>query len=348
MIERIQGTQTPAPAKPEQVSIETARLSLTPLRAGDLDDFIAVFADRNSARMTHAIPHPLSREDAERLLSDMSAAKLTHWAIRDESERLVGVVSLTQSTCGKPRGMHSFGPNLSVFVAPAHQGRGYALEAIDGLLRWVKKRKAAQPPIHVIAAFEKDTRTTRAFQLRPPDNTSHVIVDTPAALTPAQLPDMVRDAAKIIVPVLPSDIDIHAASRCIADLLLVAKIKRAENRIGVVANRVRKNTLMFQALMRFLEKLDIPVIATVRDSQNYVRAAEQGVGIHEMKAYTVKEDLAQWQGLLAWLEPERVLAEQPPPMQEQPAPQVTPNTAEAVIESGPDETGAHDARFVLA
>lgn len=141
MIERIQGIQTTVPPKPEQVSIETSRLSLTPLRAGDLDDFLAVFADRNSARMTHAIPHPLPRDEAERLLADMAAAKLTHWAIRDDSERLVGVVSLTQSTCGKPRGMHSFGPNLSVFVAPANQGRGYALEAIDGLLRWVKKRK---------------------------------------------------------------------------------------------------------------------------------------------------------------------------------------------------------------
>ena len=134
------------------------------------------------------------------------------------------------------------------------------------------------------------------------------------------MPELTRDAHKVIVPVLPSDIDIHAASRCIADLLLVAKIKRAENRIGVVANRVRKNTLMFQSLMRFLEKLDIPVIATIRDSQNYVRAAEQGVGIHEMKPYTVKEDLAQWETLLAWLEPERVLAEQPAPLQEQPAP----------------------------
>ena len=99
------------------------------------------------------------------------------------------------------------------------------------------------------------------------------------------MPELTRDADKVIVPVLPSDIDIHAASRCIADLLLVAKIKRAENRIGVIANRVRKNTLMFQSLMRFLEKLDIPVIATIRDSQNYVRAAEQGVGIHEMKSY---------------------------------------------------------------
>ena len=64
-------------------------------------------------------------------------------------------------------------------------------------LRWVRKRKPAQAPIHVIAAFEKDTRTTRAFQLRPPDNSSHLIVDTPAALTPAQLPDMVRGYEEI-------------------------------------------------------------------------------------------------------------------------------------------------------
>ena len=160
--------------------------------------------------------------------------------------------------------------------------------------------------------------------------------------------ELTRDANKVIVPVLPSDIDIHAASRCIADLLLVAKIKRAENRIGVIANRVRKNTLMFHSLMRFLEKLDIPVIATLRDSQNYVRAAEQGVGIHEMKSYTVKEDLGQWQTLLAWLEPERVLTEQPAPLQEQPAPLAVPETAEAIEDTSTDDTAAHDARFVVS
>jgi len=183
--------------------------------------------------------------------------------------------------------------------------------------------------------------------MRVPDGTQKIIVDSPAAVEARAMPELTRDAQKVIVPVLPSDIDIHAASRCIADLLLVAKIKRVENRIGVVANRVRKNTLMFQALMRFLEKLDIPVIATIRDSQNYVRAAEQGVGIHEMKPYTVKEDLAQWESLLGWIEPERALAEQPAPMQEQPAPQAAPNTADELIEPGADETGAHDARFVV-
>ncbi len=150
--------------------------------------------------------------------------------------------------------------------------------------RWLRKRKAPQPVITGIATFEHDARTTRSWQMRVPDGTQKIVVDSPAAVEARLLPELTRDANKVIVPVLPSDIDIHAASRCIADLLLVAKIKRVENRIGVIANRVRKNTLMFQSLMRFLEKLEIPVIATIRDSQNYVRAAEQGVGIHEMKA----------------------------------------------------------------
>jgi len=241
---------------------------------------------------------------------------------------------------------------LAINLAAYFAGRGDRTLLIDrdpqgSSTRWLRKRKEPQAAINGIATFERDSRTTMSWQMRVPDGTQKIIVDSPAAVEARAMPELTRDAQKVIVPVLPSDIDIHAASRCIADLLLVAKIKRVENRIGVVANRVRKNTLMFQALMRFLEKLDIPVIATIRDSQNYVRAAEQGVGIHEMKPYTVKEDLAQWESLLGWIEPERALAEQPAPMQEQPAPQAAPNTADELIEPGADETGAHDARFVV-
>jgi chromosome partitioning protein len=119
---------------------------------------------------------------------------------------------------------------------------------------------------------------------------------------PAQeMPDMTKNADAIVVPVLPSDIDIHACSKCIADLLLIAKVRRDEYRIGVVANRVKRNTVIYQSLMRFLETLRIPVIATLRDSQNYVRAAEQGLGVHEMKRYLVEQDLEDWQPMLAWL-----------------------------------------------
>src|SRR5215469_12973433 len=178
-------------------------------------------------------------------------------------------------------------------------------------LRWVKKRKPAQPLIHVIPAFEKDTRTTRAFQLRVPQMATHVIVDTPAALEARQLPEMTRDADKVLVPVLPSDIDIHTCSRCIRDLLLVGKIRREDDRIGVIANRVRRNTLTYQSLIRFLHTLGIPIVATIRDSQNYVRAAELRVGVHEMKSYVAHDDVEQWLPLVQWLT--RPRGQQTPP-----------------------------------
>jgi chromosome partitioning protein len=168
-------------------------------------------------------------------------------------------------------------------------------------IRWVQKRHPSQPPIHTIAAFERDGRTTRSFQMRLPADATVVVVDTPAAVDPHSLPELTRDATKVLVPVLPSDIDLHACSKCIADLLLIAKIRRDEQRIGVIANRVRRNTLIYQSLMRFLRTLGIPIVATIRDSQNYIRGAELGLGIHEMKPYLVREDLEQWQSLIAWL-----------------------------------------------
>jgi chromosome partitioning protein len=58
---------------------------------------------------------------------------------------------------------------------------------------------------------------------------------------------------------------------------------------------------MYRALMRFLESLEIPILTTLRDSQNYVRAAETGMGIFEMKPYLVREDMDQWLPLLGWL-----------------------------------------------
>ena len=108
---------------------------------------------------------------------------------------------------------------------------------------------------------------------------------------------------RCLVPVMPSDIDIHASAKCIADLLLVAKIRRSEHRIGIIANRVRANTLVSQSLMRFLNSLDIPLVATLRDTQNYVRSAEAGIGIYEMprwqvsaRTWSIGEKLTAWLG----------------------------------------------------
>jgi len=230
----------------------------------------------------------------------------------------------------------------SYFATRGHRPVLMDFDPQGSSVRWVKKRQAAQAPVQAIAAFEKDSRTTRAFQLRVPDSATHVIVDTPAAVEPRQLPDMTRDAHKILVPVLPSDIDIHTCSRCIGDLLLVAKIRRDENRIGVIANRVRRNTLMYQSLIRFLHTLGIPIVAIIRDSQNYVRAAEAGIGVHEMKSYVARQDIEQWGPLVSWLTgaPDSTLSPRgaPPPGAAQESPEAAP--LETAAEAPPPEPAA--------
>jgi len=168
-------------------------------------------------------------------------------------------------------------------------------------MSWLERRPATLPPIHGIAAYKKSMQETRSWQLRVPNDAINLIIDSPASLAHEDLREVTRDACSILVPVLPSAIDIHAASRCIADLLLVAKIDRRDRKLAVVANRTRKNTKSFKKLMRFLDSLSIPIIAVLRDSQTFVRAVEQGIGICEMQRHKVHKDLEQLEQIVEWL-----------------------------------------------
>jgi chromosome partitioning protein len=200
-------------------------------------------------------------------------------------------------------GKTTIATNLAAYYAA--NGMPSALMDFDSQgssTRWLSKRSHEQPRIHGIASFENHAGVTRSFAMRVPDDVVRVIVDTPAALNKHELVDLTRGADKIIVPVLPSDIDIHAATRIVADLLLTAKISRSDGRLAVVANRVKRNTVVFRSLMRFLDSLEIPVAAVLRDSQNYIRSAESGLGMHELTKLDNAKDIAQWKRLINWVE----------------------------------------------
>lgn len=169
-------------------------------------------------------------------------------------------------------------------------------------MRWLDMRPEGHPKIHGIPAYKKSMQATRCWQLRVPQATTHLIVDSAAALGHLDLREVTRDANSILIPVLPSPIDIHAASRCIADLLLVAKIDRQDRQLAVIGNRTRQNTKSYQKLMSFNASLGIPVVSILRDTQNYVHAAEKGLGIFEMPRYKVKKDIAQMSSIMEWLD----------------------------------------------
>jgi len=109
----------------------------------------------------------------------------------------------------------------------------------------------------------------------------------------------------ILIPVLPSSIDIHSTADFIRDLLLIGKARTHNTRLAIVTNRTRIHTRAVEKLERFLKKLDIPVIARIRDTQHYVSAYEQGLGIHELNERDAQKDRETWGELLDWLDNNR-------------------------------------------
>ncbi len=107
------------------------------------------------------------------------------------------------------------------------------------------------------------------------------------------------------MPVLPSTIDMQASDRFIKELQNVGKVSRKQAKIGVVANRVREYTLIFEELDEYLTKLRVPYLAALREAQNYVRAYTRGLGIFELPEYLAWPDWEQWDPLIEWVDSKR-------------------------------------------
>ncbi len=197
--------------------------------------------------------------------------------------------------CGKT----TIATNLASYYA-WERGQQVALADFDpqgSSLAWLQARSAEWPPIHGIAAF----RTL----VRPPKETEVMIMDAPARVQGAELAGLVRRVQTIVVPVLPSPVDIRAAADFMKELLTSGRVSRQQTRVAVVANRVRENTLVYHTLQAFLKSLKIPFVTSLRDTQNYIRAQEKGVGIFEMAPSQTWQDREQWEPLVRWLRSKR-------------------------------------------
>ncbi|MBL1142415.1 MAG: ParA family protein [Proteobacteria bacterium] len=185
-------------------------------------------------------------------------------------------------------------------------------------IRWLKQRSDEYSPIHGINATQQNPGMTRSYQMRVPAGTDRMIIDTPAGIHGLELNDFVINSDYILIPVIPSDADIHATTQLIANLLLNVKIRSLDVKVAVIANRVKKNTKILNQLDKFLQQVDFPFVGRLRDTQNYVNAAKQGIGIHEMYPPSlVKQDVSDWDDILKFVEDGLTLydhKELPPPI----------------------------------
>ena len=85
-------------------------------------------------------------------------------------------------------------------------------------------------------------------------------------------------------------------------MIINLKVNKNNTRLAIVTNRTRTNTTAFRDLELFLNKLNIPVLAQLRDTQNYNRFAKLGLGIHEYQHKATEVDRKHWQSIFNWIE----------------------------------------------
>ncbi len=164
-------------------------------------------------------------------------------------------------------------------------------------LEWVSQRTKSLNPIRAIDGTCGKVSIGKGIK--------RVLMDAPASTRMSQLKKLVGLADVVIIPVSPSPIDIRAAGHFIGEMIAEGLLKQdrvGQASIGLVGNRVRENTLIFNNLTRFLKRLKIPLISNLRDTQNYIRSAEGGYGIFEMPPYLVEKDIEQWRPVINWIE----------------------------------------------
>ncbi len=134
-----------------------------------------------------------------------------------------------------------------------------------------------------------------------------LVIDSPAGLNGAALDAVLRTAQVVLVPVLPSPIDIRAATRFLQAVMLSPAYRRRPRRLAVIANRARERTRMYAQLQSFLNSLKIPFLTTLRDTQLYVQATGMGVGIAEIDASQAEADQEHWRRVVEWIEVQKHL-----------------------------------------
>jgi chromosome partitioning protein len=190
-------------------------------------------------------------------------------------------------------GKSTIATNLAGLLA--RQGHAVMLGDVDrqqSSRQWLALRP---PKLPVIRGWDVDPGNI----VRPPKGTTHVVLDTPAGLHGKRLDAVLRIADKVIVPLQPSLFDIQATHTF---LNLLREHKRADElSIGVVGMRVREHTISNERLHEYLGTLPVPVVAWLRDTQNYVQLAAHGLTLWDVAPSRAERDLQQWRPLVEWI-----------------------------------------------
>lgn len=198
--------------------------------------------------------------------------------------------------CGKS----TIATNIAGFFAT--QGKRVALADCDP-----QQSSADWLSVRPESAAEIKGAPVKAGKIDVPRRTEVLIIDTPAALHGKKLANYAKVSQTIVMPMLPSPMDIRAAEHFVDELFSLRKLINRKIKVATVANRVREDTLAAAKLENYLDKIKLPSghklpsITMLRATQNYIKAAEKGLSIFEFAPAKTTYDREQWLPLVRWL-----------------------------------------------
>jgi chromosome partitioning protein len=193
-------------------------------------------------------------------------------------------------------GKSTLATNLAAHYAV--EGRNTVLVDADrqgSSLRWCEKRSVHPNAVLGIPGLRKD------WEKHVPGDAQRVIIDSAAGIRAAEVEAYLDHVDVIVVPVLPSAIDLEATEPFLAELTELARIKRGKVAVGIVANRLKPWTNASQLAVEEMQQFPFPVVAELRDTQGYVLANALGKSIFDYHSELVRSHQEDWAKLLRWL-----------------------------------------------
>lgn len=189
-------------------------------------------------------------------------------------------------------GKTTLSTNIAGYLAST--GRHVAMLDLDrqkSASLWLAQRDSSLPIIWPIQGEREKTK-----------HVDVLVIDSPAGLHGKNLDHAVKLVEKIVVPIAPSLFDIQASHDFLRALSEEKAARKGRIQIGVVGMRMAPRTRAAATLEQFLEQLDLPVLAYLREAQVYVNAAFEGKSIFDVPPHLAVQDLEQWADLIKWLE----------------------------------------------
>ena len=162
-------------------------------------------------------------------------------------------------------------------------------------MHWCEKRAGMDSAVLPIDGTQRDWKDEI------PDDAPRVIIDAPAGAMADDLKGFLDEADGVLVPVLPSTIDIEASVPFLDSLARHPRVRKGKLQVGLVANRMKPWTNASRLALAQLKAWPYPVVAELRDTQAYVLLAGLGRGLYDYHSEQVRNHQADWAPLFKWL-----------------------------------------------